>query len=350
MNSKELENIVGQLFILGFYGDKVCNDDQIIYDISEQNLGGIILFDRHLATCRDENNITGKEQVKQLTATLQSAVSSGSKPLLIAVDQEGGMVNRFKKKQGFAETPAAAELGADTSLEATRAAAAQTADLLAEMGINLNFAPVADVDIFPQNPIIGKLGRSFSSDATVVANHCAAWIDEHRKRGILTCLKHFPGHGSSRADSHHGFVDISESWEKEELQPYKILARQQKIDTVMIGHLFHRDFDDQYPATFSAKTINILRNELQCRAAVISDDMQMKAITKQYDLAETCAKSIAAGVDLVIIGNNIDYDLGVLQKVKTKILQDIEKGVVKESRIMDAWQKVQQLKARIQKK
>ncbi len=350
MNNKKLESIVGQLFILGFYGAVVSSGDQIIEDIYRQNLGGVILFDRHLATEKNDNNILNKDQLKQLIKTLQAAVNPRQLPLLIAVDQEGGMVNRFKKKRGFVETPSAAELGTDTSLNATRTAAAQTADLLAEMGINLNFAPVADVNIFPQNPIIGKLGRSFSSDATRVADHCAVWIDEHRKRGILTCLKHFPGHGSSHTDSHHGFVDISKSWEKEELQPYRILAQQQKVDTVMVGHLFHRDLDDQHPATLSAKTINILRNELQCQTAVISDDMQMKAITGQYSLPEACIKSIAAGIDLVIIGNNIDYDPEILQKIKTRLLQDIGKGIVKKSRIINAWQKVQQLKARIRKK
>ncbi len=347
MNTTELEDSIGQLFILGFQGASLSSQTPVVEDITRHNLGGVLLFDRNLAMGKSDNNIIDARQVKELTAALQKTAALNNAPLLIAVDQEGGTVSRFKQQRGFAETASAEQLAADSSLKSTREAAAQTAALLAATGINLNFAPVVDLNIFPENPIIGKLGRSFGNCAETVAQHAAAWIDEHHKRKILTCLKHFPGHGSSHTDSHLDFVDISESWQEKELHPYRLLIEQQKADAVMVGHLFHRDFDRQYPATLSAKAINLLRNKLQFTAPIIADDMQMKAITRQYGLAEACSRTIAAGVDLIIIGNNLEYDADILKKVKAALLQDVKKGIIKESRIVEAWQRIQQFKNRI---
>ncbi len=345
MASSSLEQKIGQLFILGFAGDTLTDDHPISLDIRKGNLGGVILFDRFLAISKETNNIINVKQLSGLTGYLQDLAEG---PLLIAVDQEGGQVNRFKKERGFPVTPAAFELGQSHDLTPTIESARQTAAMLRDVGINFNLAPVVDLNVYKENPIIGKYGRSFSADPFVVAAHAGAWIKEHRQLGILCCLKHFPGHGSSRTDSHLGFVDITETWQDTELLPYQQLIFEKQVDGIMLGHLFNSKFDGQYPATLSHATIQeLVRRRLQFDGVVISDDMQMKAITERYGLEEACCRALSAGVDLVIIGNNLNHDPFILHNVKDAVLKGLDKGTITEARIEKAWSRVQSLKQKI---
>ncbi len=345
MTHFSLKQKIGQLFILGFTGDTITADHPIAQDIGKRNLGGVILFDRCLAGSKDTNNIIDAEQLKLLTASLQDLAEG---PLLVAVDQEGGKVSRFKKERGFPATPAAVDLGCAPDLGATIASAKQTARMLRDVGVNFNLAPVVDLNIYQENPIIGRYGRSFSADPSIVSAHSGAWIKEHRLQGILSCLKHFPGHGSSRTDSHLGFVDITDTWNEAELLPYQELINTNRADAIMIGHLFHRKFDEQYPATLSHSTIGtLLRQQLRFDGAVITDDMQMKAITGQYGLEDACCKALAAGADLVIIGNNLNYDPDILSKVVKTILRGLNQGIISEERLENAWSRVQKFKQSI---
>jgi beta-N-acetylhexosaminidase len=347
MTHLSLEQKIGQLFILGFTGDTVTADHPIAQDISKRNLGGVILFDRCLAQSKDINNIVNAEQLSLLTASIQD-LAEGT--LLVAVDQEGGRVSRFKKERGFPVTPAAIELGSSPDLQSTIASAQQTARMLRDVGVNLNLAPVVDLNAYPENPIIGKWGRSFSADPSVVTAHSGAWISEHRQRGILSCLKHFPGHGSSRTDSHLGFVDITDTWQEAELLPYQQLISAGQVDAIMIGHLFHKKFDEQYPATLSRATIQtLLRRRLQFEGVVITDDMQMKAITGHYGLEDACCKALVAGVDLLIIGNNLDHDPFILTRVMEAILRGLDEGTITEARVEKAWSRIQKFKHSIAK-
>jgi beta-N-acetylhexosaminidase len=311
-------------------------------DIRQRNLGGVIFFDRFLAGQSPDNNILSAEQTKKLIDTLQDGAAM---PLLVAVDQEGGKVNRFRKERGFPETPPAAELGSHPDTTATMAAAEQTASLLAELGFNLNLAPVVDLDIFALNPIISKYQRCFSALPDHVADHAAAWIHAHRRFGVLTCLKHFPGHGSAREDSHLGFVDISRYWQPAELTPYRRLIESGTVDTVMTGHLFNDVIDSEYPATLSEKTIStILRKEMGYQGPVLSDDMQMRAISSRYGLEEAVCRAIGAGVDLLIFGNNLEYNPDIVKKVIKAATTAVRKGTLSETSIDAAWQRVQLLK------
>jgi beta-N-acetylhexosaminidase len=346
MTYHSLEQKIGQLFILGFTGAMLQPERPIAQDICKRNLGGVILFDRFLAGSQDTNNIISATQLRQLTASLQELAEE---PLLIAVDQEGGKVNRFKQERGFPVTPSANELARSTDLTATIQSAQQTAKMLRNVGVNLNLAPVIDLNVYEENPIIGKYGRSFSVDPSIVTAHARAWIREHRQQEILCCLKHFPGHGSSRTDSHLGFVDITETWQDAELLPYQSLIADGHADAIMIGHLFNRNFDTQNPATLSRATIqSLVRQRLQFEGVVISDDMQMKAITGHYGMEEACCKALAAGVDLLIIGNNLDYDPFILSKARDGIMRGLDKGTMTEARIEKAWDRVQKFKQTIQ--
>lgn len=345
MTQLSLEQKIGQLFILGFIGDKVTADHPIVQDIEQRNLGGVILFDRFLAAAGNTNNIIDAGQLRTLTTSLQQRATS---PLLIAVDQEGGRVNRFKKERGFPVTPSAVELGKRSDVQPTITSAGQTARMLVDVGVNLNLAPVVDLNLYPENPIIGRYGRSFSADPAVVAAHAGAWINEHRRQGVLSCLKHFPGHGSSRTDSHLGFVDVTETWQEIELLPYRHLLQSGQAEAIMLGHLFNTKFDAHFPASLSRATIDFLiRGELHFTGVIVSDDMQMQAITAHYGLADACCLALAAGVDLIIIGNNLAYDPLILSTVRDTILRGLAKGVITEARVEEAWNRIQKYKQSI---
>ncbi len=346
MNYPPMDQMIGQLFIIGFKGQTISEADPIGLDITKRNLGGVILFDRHLATKATTNNITGADQLAELTAQLQGL---RSEKLLIAVDQEGGRVNRFREEFGFPQTPSAGDLALTDDTSKTAKSSEQTAHMLHSSGLNLNLAPVVDLNSNITNPIIGKIGRSFSNDPNIVCAHASDWIASHKKENILSCLKHFPGHGSSKEDSHLGFVDITDSWNETELTPYKDLITMGLADAIMVGHLYNKTFDTEYPATLSFKTIQkILRQKLNYNGVVISDDMQMKAITDKYGLTEACILSLSAGIDIIIIGNNLEYDPNIFTTIHQAVAQAVDKGTLSEDTIKSAWKRVQNYKSLIQ--
>ncbi len=338
----DLQKALGQLFIIGFHGTEIAGDHPIYLDIKKRNLGGVILFERLLAKNLSSNNITSASQVKNLTSSLQKAAGNG---LLIGVDQEGGKVCRFTSNRGFPISVSAAELGKHDDTVLTQINALVTAELLRTLGINLNMAPVVDLNIIPNNPIIGALGRSFSAEADKVIRHAEIWIKTHRSRNILSCLKHFPGHGSSRDDSHLGLVDISNTWTEEELRPFAELIRRGCADVIMTGHLFNRSLDPDHPATLSRNTITgLLRKKLEFEGVIISDDLQMKALTEHYGLDEMICKSFAAGVDMITIGNNLVFDPEILPKAIQAVLRGLKKGELKEERIAASLERIRILK------
>ncbi len=338
----ELNDKIGQLFILGFKGNTVDQNHPIVSDIEKRNLGGVILFDRLLAQKKNQNNIVSPTQVKALTSALQE--KSGT-PLLIAIDQEGGMVRRLKPESGFPETADIYHLGEKDDATLTSIHAACTANTLRLLGINFNLAPVVDLNIYPKNPVIGKLKRSFSADPQCVIRHAAIWIREHRRQNILSCIKHFPGHGSSHADSHLGFTDISNSWSREELIPYEKLIESNMTDSVMLGHLFQENLDNKFPTSLSTKVIEeLLRGQLGFHGPVLTDDLQMKAITEMFGLEESVCLALAAGVDMIIIGNNLKYDPGILKRIIPAVLDAIQNNKIPEDRIHTAWERIQNMK------
>ncbi len=341
----KLEKIIGQLFILGFNGSSIDQNHPIITDIKSRNLGGVILFDKLIANKKDTNNIVSPAQVKKLTTFLQDQAST---PLLIAIDQEGGMVQRLKAETGFPVTASAADLGNHDDPFLTAIHAGCTAQTLSLLGINYNLAPVVDLNIYPDNPVIGKIKRSFSDDSDTVIRHATIWIQEHKKKNILSCLKHFPGHGSSQTDSHLGFTDISTSWQEVELLPFKKLIEknnQTAVDSVMLGHLYHSGLDNTYPTSLSYSVIqNLLRTQLGFKGVAITDDLQMKAITDKYGLEESVCLTLAAGVDMIIVGNNLEYDPDFLQRAIPAVIHAVEENRLPEARIHEAWQRVMDMK------
>lgn len=342
VSTTELTSFLGQLFIIGFSGCAIDSTSPIARDITERNLGGVILFDTILGNISGKGNIVSPAQLRTLTSKLQSLSST---TLLITIDQEGGKVRRLKEKHGFSHLPSAAEIGGFTGYQESKRWARTTGDMLAGAGINMNFAPVADVNSNPHNPIIGKIDRSFSADPTEVTKHCEIWLDEQNRAGVMGCLKHFPGHGSSKLDSHENFVDISDTWSKNELEPYRTLIKSGQAKAIMMGHLYHRNFDDNHPASLSYRTITgYLREKMGFDGVVITDDLQMKAITSRYGLLDAIVHSLNGGADMIIIGNNLEYDENILAKAINHLHLAIQNGTIRIETLEKAYKRVQHLK------
>jgi len=331
--------------MVGFRGLTAGADAAIVRDIAAGRVGGVVLFDRDMLLKGEPRNIRSPLQVRRLIRSLQNAAAV---PLLVAVDQEGGRVARLNKKYGFPATVTARYLGKMDDPELTSRHAAATAAVLARAGFNLNFAPVVDLDLNPENPIIGKFARSYSADVPTVVRHALAVIRAHRQCGVGCCLKHFPGHGSSRGDSHLGFTDVSDTWEVRELEPFREIIACGQADAVMTAHIFNRRLDPEMPATLSRKTIHgVLRRELGFAGAVISDDLDMKAISDETDREKAVELALNAGNDILLIANNLAYDDRVAARTHALILGLVERGRVGAARIEEACGRVLALKERI---
>ncbi len=212
----------------------------------------------------------------------------------------------------------------------------------------MNFAPVVDVNVNPQNPVIGRLSRSFSADEKVVTNRAQAFIDGQKKNNVIPVIKHFPGHGSSGTDSHAGLTDVTATYKAKELVPFRELIALGAVDAVMTAHIMDRNIDPNYPATLSPNFLSgILRNELGFRGVIISDDMQMGAITKEYGFEEALVRAIISGVDLIVLSNNIDkYDPEMARKAHAAILTAVNDGRISRERITEASDRIRALKAK----
>jgi beta-N-acetylhexosaminidase len=337
-----LKEKIGQMLLIGFRGLEADEQSPIIRDIRAGRVGGVVLFDRDLALKTVERNIRSPRQVKKLIAQLQNAAAT---PLLIAVDQEGGQVARLKEEYGFPATVTAQSLGDLDDPGETRRQAGIIAATLAKAGFNLNFAPLVDLNMNPGNPIIGKYQRSFSADPDVVIRHALAVIEAQREYGITSCLKHFPGHGSSRQDSHLGFTDVSATWEPLELAPYSGLIARGMAIAVMTAHIFNRHLDPEFPATLSKKTITgLLRKEMHFAGAVISDDLDMKAISTEYSRETALELAINACTDIILIANNLVYEQDVAIRMHEMILELITAKRISTARIDQACRRVMDLK------
>jgi len=227
----------------------------------------------------------------------------------------------------------------------TRQAGERIAQTLASVGVNLNLAPVVDLNVNPTNPIIGALGRSFSADPSVVTTQAEAFVEGHRSVGVRTTLKHFPGHGSSTADSHLGVVDVTNTWSAIELDPFRNLVHDRLADAVLTAHVFNSKLDPEHPATLSVPTITgILRQELGWDGVVISDDMQMGAIRDAYGYADAVRLAILAGVDLLTIAQQQVYEPGIVASTIDLIEGFVNDGSLTEARIDESYQRIQALK------
>ena len=339
-SSPSLDMMIGSMLMLGFRGADLPPGDAFLAQVRTGHVGHVILFDRDVTT-GGERNITSPRQLRQLTATLRAAAPG---PLLIAVDQEGGRVRRLKTQKGFADLPSAQSMGA-AQPEKTRAIARQLGKELADLGISVDLAPVADVNSNPANPAIGALERSFSPNPAIVAAHALAFGQGLAQQGVIPALKHFPGQGGAQKDSHLGLTDITRSWNaKADMAPYAQAFAQGWPGMVMLGHLFHTGLDANYPATLSRAIVtDMLRGRMGWQGVIISDDMQMKAITDHYGLEQAVLLAVNAGVDILLFGNNLYWDENLPQKAFATLKGLVESGRISQQRIMESWLRISNL-------
>lgn len=340
--SQQLDSLdikIGQMILIGFPGQKV--DELVLNEIRTGKVGSIIIF---------EKNIPPKNSFEALKKINDAYQRAATIPLIISIDQEGGSVNRLKQKYGFPRSITAAAMGEANTLDSVRFYSASTAETLAGLGINMNFAPVVDVNSNPNNPVIAKSGRSFSGNPDSVALLAKEFIIQHHRYNVLTSLKHFPGHGSSTSDSHFGVADVTNTWEKSELIPYNNLIQSKQIDAVMTAHIVNKKLDKSgLPGTLSYQILQgMLREDLKFDGVVFSDDMQMHAITKQYGLEESIRLAVNAGVDILTFSNNImGSDERTVDKVHTIIRNFVKTGAISQKRIDESFTRIMKLKSRI---
>lgn len=330
---------IGQMLLIGFPGPAV--DQEVLREVREGKVGSILIFEKNIPPA---NSFVA---LKKIIWTYQQAAPI---PLFVSIDQEGGRVNRLKDKYGFPRSITAAAMASAPTMDSVRFYAEATASTLAGLGINVNFGPVVDLASNPNNPIIAKYGRAFSDNEDVVATFAKEFIKQHRKYGVITSLKHFPGHGSSKDDTHLGIADVTNTWEERELKPYQALIDSGYVDAIMTSHIVNRKLDKNgHPGTLSADILTgILRQRLHYNGVVFTDDMQMHAITKHYGLEESIRLALLAGVDIMTFSNNIQgSDVRTVDKVHSIVKDLVRKGVITEARIDESFKRIMSLKARL---
>ncbi len=334
-----LDIMIGQMIMTGirdYYDPEI--KAALVRDLEAGKIGGVVLFEKNLLP---ENT---QAELAKMNVAIQKKVEI---PLFITIDEEGGRVNRLKPKYGFHKPPSAQALGEIDNVDSTRFYSEKTAKTLYDLGININFAPNVDVNINPDNPIIGKIGRSFSPDHNEVAQHARAYIEGHNNHNIGTALKHFPGHGSSKNDTHLGIADVSDTWLIEEIFPYQSLVDEGIVRGVMTSHVVNRSLDgSKLPGTLSKKIVQgVLRDHLGYEGVVFTDDMQMKAIADNYGLENAIILAVNAGVDVLIFANNVaDYNLVTVERVFDIIKEGVATDKISVETIRKSYKRVMALK------
>ena len=322
LEASSLKSLVSNMIIIGFEGEKVPAHLQRY--IKNTGIGGVILFSK---------NIKNPKQLKALTKQLKSFDST----IMIATDQEGGLVQRLSAKNGFFDTPKPIMI-AKMGEKKAHILYTKMAKMLSANGINVNFSPSVDLAKNPKNTVIYKYGRAFSAKPNEVIHYASIFTRAMQNEGVLSVIKHFPGHGSSLGDSHKGFVDVSECWSREELKPFEELDAK----AIMTAHIYNRHLDARYPATLSKKTLNLLR-ERDYDGVIISDDLQMGAIRKNFDMNSTLTKSINASVDMLLFGNQLSKPI-MIEDIVEKIVALIKAGKIERSRILEANRRINKTK------
>lgn len=336
----DVSSMVGQMIMVGFRGETLdAETEKILKDL---NVGGVLLFDYDTPTKKYDRNIESPEQLMNLVNSLQNVSDT---KLFIAVDAEGGLVNRLKPEYGFISVPSHQELGSG-SIDNTKYHSERLAEQLLGLGINVNFAPVVDVNINPDNPIIGGFGRSFSEDPEVVTAHANAFIEGQKKYNILPVIKHFPGHGSSKGDTHKGVVDVTDVYDPKELIPFTSLINSGSVDAVMSAHIVDRNVDQIYPASLSKNHIDLnLRKELGFDGLVFSDDIDMRAISEEFILDEIVELAINAGVDVIVSSNNVTgYNSERAEEIHQAIMRAVDSDQISVERITESYDRITKIK------
>jgi beta-N-acetylhexosaminidase len=319
---------IGQLFMVGFMGTTVTSE--LASFIKEYKPGGVILFSR---------NLESVEQIVELTNDLQRC--SPQSPLLISIDQEGGRVSRLPK--GFTIFPPCELIGRCNSGELAYAVAATTAKELRAVGINMNMAPVLDVNSNPDNPVIGD--RAFGSVSDVVSEMALVTAAGLQDNKVVACGKHFPGHGDTNADSHKELPVVEASRERLETVEFPPFRRAAAagIETMMTAHVLYKALDDRLPATLSPDIItHLLREQMRYDGVVLTDDLEMHAIVDHYGPGDAAVRAFLAGCDVLLICKDRDREIAAFESVEKAVAS----GTIATKRLDQSVARIQRVKQR----
>jgi len=343
----QLNKLVGQMIIVGFQGTTPENvDPALIQAIQNGKIGGLIFYDR---------NIQSREQVKTLIAFFKN-LNPG---LFISLDEEGGEMQTLGASSGFKVFPSAQNM-AKLPPDEAKALDTEMLHMIKEAGFNLVFGPVVDLNINPEGPEIGAMERSFSRDPAVVIQYAALYLEAAKEAGVLTALKHFPGNGSARGNTHHGLTDVTSTWEPVELDPYKAFIDNHMAQAIMTAHILDRKLDPNDPTTLSVPILQgLLRDKLGFQGVIVSGDLCMGAMVRDRSFEEIVILSISAGCNIVLFSLNpeaIQMDPVLSQRfMKPEFMNDLHKmavdavisGAIPWEAILTSFKKIEALKARI---
>ena len=330
MNIKELslQEKIGQMIIIGMDTNYIT--DRIKDMILKYKIGGIILYRKNFNTYQD---------MLKLIKNLKDLNRKNKIPLFIAIDQEGGRVNRMPRE--IKNLPSANQIAITGGEELVRASANITGQILRKSGFNLNFSPVLDIKRFENNHAIGD--RSFGSDKEEVAKFGITAMKELQKNKVISAIKHFPGHGATKQDSHNFLPVINEKiekLEKEDMYPFE-QAIKNGADVVLVGHLLIKNITGIYPASLSRKFIaKYLRMKYRYNGVIITDDLKMKAIKVLYGTKLSVRKAFEAGNDIIVFRYNSKKEVEVIEQ----IMSLVKKGKIKENRINKSVKRIIDLK------
>jgi beta-N-acetylhexosaminidase len=340
------------MLIMGFSGGDIDKHSPVVKWLQEDNLGGVLLFDIDLKTKSHGKNLQNTDQIKRLTGQLnryamRSQFDLPRTPIFIAIDYEGGVVDRLSNIDGCMKTMSALNQALltdhDLYLEAGK-----MAETLKDLGFNLNFAPIVDLNLSTQEGIIGRLNRSFSDQPAEVIRAARTFVKAFSHYGITCAYKHFPGHGSAFGDTHHGFVDVTEVFDAKELLPYVSLLNDHSLPAmVMTAHVINRQLDKSgLPATLSFPVLSeLLRQNIGFDGVIVSDDLQMQAISQHYPLDDVLKLTINAGADMLIFANQLG-DITATEVVD-KIECLVNSGAIDTNKIERSNQRILSLKDRV---
>lgn len=345
-NNTNLRHKIAQMLIIGFNGTKLTKDSSLYDDIVNDRISGIIIFSNDSLGNSKYKNVQSPKQLKKLIADINKISKT---KLFITIDEEGGKITRLPSDRGFnVKTLSHKQLGDKNEEMTTYLEAKKIASVLKTLGFNMNFAPCVDLALNPNSNVIFKAERSFSDDSQKVIKHANTYILAHNQYGILTVLKHFPGHGSSSKDTHKGFSDATANWSQKELEPYQALISNGAAQNIMVSHIFNKNIDEKYPASLSNATVSgLLKNKLGFGGLIITDDMQMKAISDNYTFDDAVILAINAGCDLLIFGNNLSYDKDVAKRFNDVVFKAVQDGKISPKRIDEAYLKITKVKERL---
>lgn len=330
ISNMTLDEKIGQMVMCGIDGYTINNSTVKL--IKNYHVGGIIILGE---------NVKSSTQLLSLVNSLKTTNLNNKTPLFLSIDQEGGRVDRMPPE--FIKLPDNKKIGKVNSSKFSYKIGQIIAEELKSFGFNMDFAPVLDINSNPKNPVIGN--RSFGSNPQIVTKLGIETMKGIKSGGIISCVKHFPGHGDTSTDSHVGLPIVDHDLKRLksfELIPFDNAVRN-NVDVIMAAHILLQKIDAKYPSSMSKTIItDILRNSLKFNGVVITDDMTMGAVTKNYNIGDAAVTSVNAGCDIILVCHGYDNEVSVINSIK----KAVQNGTIKEERVNESLYRILKLKSK----